>query len=157
MDVPLRNSNLNETIFILHFCLLHISEEAAKRKAASGAEIAFDYDAPPTATVVGPEPAAPDDENSCDPPFVAPVNFEIPTDLDRPDTMKEHAIIEKTAKFIASQDSQMEILLRAKQAANPQFDFLSPGGRLYRYYRHVLMAVKTNQYPEDVPEEGKFN
>lgn len=68
--------------------------------------------------------------------------------------MKEHAIIEKTAKFIASQDSQMEILLRAKQAGNPQFDFLSPGGRLYRYYRHVLMAIKTNQYPEDVPEEG---
>lgn len=69
--------------------------------------------------------------------------------------MKEHAIIEKTAKFIASQDSQMEILLRAKQAANPQFDFLSPGGRLYRYYRHVLMAVKTNQYPENLPEEGR--
>ncbi|EAT39503.1 AAEL008703-PA [Aedes aegypti] len=67
--------------------------------------------------------------------------------------MKEHAIIEKTAKFIASQDSQMEILLRAKQAANPQFGFLSPGGRLYRYYRHMLMAIKTNQYPEEVPEE----
>lgn len=130
-------------------------EEAAKRKAAIGAEIAFDYNAPPPAetTIVGPEPATPDDENSSDPPFVVPRNFEIPTELDRPDTMKEHAIIEKTAKFIASQDSQMEILLRAKQAANPQFDFLNPGGRLYRYYRHVLMAIKTNQYPENVPEE----
>lgn len=108
--------------------------------------------------MVGPEPAAPgdDDENSCDPPFVAPANFEIPSELDVPDTMKEHAIIEKTAKFIASQDSQMEILLRAKQAANPQFGFLSPGGRLYRYYRHMLMAIKTNQYPEEVPEEGLF-
>nr|XP_019540201.2 protein suppressor of white apricot [Aedes albopictus] len=130
-------------------------EEAAKRAAAAGAQIAFDYDAP-AATVVGPEPAAPgddDDENSCDPPFVAPANFEIPSELDVPDTMKEHAIIEKTAKFIASQDSQMEILLRAKQAANPQFGFLSPGGRLYRYYRHMLMAIKTNQYPEEVPEE----
>ncbi|XP_058824150.1 protein suppressor of white apricot isoform X2 [Topomyia yanbarensis] len=140
-------------------------EEAAKRLAASSVEIAFDYDAATTTEVadgtnaiVGPVPADPsmatDDENSSDPPFVAPSNFEIPQDLaDLPETMKEHAIIEKTAKFIASQDSQMEILLRAKQAANPQFDFLSPGGRLYRYYRHVLMAIKTNRYPEDVPEE----
>ncbi|XP_062560834.1 protein suppressor of white apricot [Armigeres subalbatus] len=129
-------------------------EEKAKREAEAGAEIPFDYDAPP-APVVGPEPAAvgDDDENSLDPPFVAPTNFEIPSELDVPETMKEHAIIEKTAKFIASQDSQMEILLRAKQADNPQFGFLSPGGRLYRYYRHMLMAIKTNQYPEEVPEE----
>ncbi|XP_053690557.1 protein suppressor of white apricot isoform X2 [Sabethes cyaneus] len=111
--------------------------------------------------MVGPAPADPlisadsvEDENSLDPPFVAPANFEIPSDLvELPETMKEHAIVEKTAKFIASQDSQMEILLRAKQAANPQFDFLNPGGRLYRYYRHVLMAIKTNRYPEEVPEE----
>ncbi|XP_055545766.1 protein suppressor of white apricot [Wyeomyia smithii] len=139
-------------------------EEAAKRQAAIGAEIGFDYDAATSATdastIVGPAPADPstadglDDENSLDPPFVAPANFEIPSDLvELPETMKEHAIVEKTAKFIASQDSQMEILLRAKQAANPQFDFLSPGGRLYRYYRHVLMAIKTNRYPEEVPEE----
>ncbi|XP_039448786.1 protein suppressor of white apricot [Culex pipiens pallens] len=134
-------------------------EEAAKRQALSGAEIAFDYDAPSAdgATMVGPVPAdsagiGDDDENSLDPPFEAPKGFEIPTDLELPETMKEHAIIEKTAKFIASQDSQMEILLRAKQAANPQFGFLSPGGKLYRYYRHVLMAIKTNRYPEEVEE-----
>lgn len=135
------------------------TEEAAKRQALSGAEIAFDYDAPSAdgATMVGPVPAdsagiGDDDENSLDPPFEAPKGFEIPTDLELPETMKEHAIIEKTAKFIASQDSQMEILLRAKQAANPQFGFLSPGGKLYRYYRHVLMAIKTNRYPEEVEE-----
>uniref|UniRef100_A0A8D8CNG4 Protein suppressor of white apricot n=1 Tax=Culex pipiens TaxID=7175 RepID=A0A8D8CNG4_CULPI len=108
--------------------------------------------------MVGPVPAdsagiGDDDENSLDPPFEAPKGFEIPTDLELPETMKEHAIIEKTAKFIASQDSQMEILLRAKQAGNPQFGFLSPGGKLYRYYRHVLMAIKTNRYPEEVPEK----
>uniref|UniRef100_A0A1Q3FCK9 Putative splicing factor suppressor of white-apricot n=1 Tax=Culex tarsalis TaxID=7177 RepID=A0A1Q3FCK9_CULTA len=134
-------------------------EEAAKRQALSGAEIAFDYDAAPAegAAMVGPVPAdsagvGDDDENSSDPPFEAPKGFEIPSDLELPETMKEHAIIEKTAKFIASQDSQMEILLRAKQAANPQFGFLSPGGKLYRYYRHVLMAIKTNRYPEEVEE-----
>ncbi|XP_055640513.1 protein suppressor of white apricot isoform X2 [Toxorhynchites rutilus septentrionalis] len=141
-------------------------EEAAKRQSADGAEIPFNYDSSSVATnatVVGPEPSdatvssVADDENSTDPPFVALANFDIPSDLDLPDTMKEHAIIEKTAKFIASQDSQMEILLRAKQAANPQFDFLGPGGRLYRYYRHVLMAIKTNQYPEDVPAEEESN
>lgn len=131
-------------------------EEAAKRQALSGAEIAFDYDAAPAdGAAIGPVTAesagaGEDDENSSDPPFEAPSGFEIPPDLELPETMKEHAIIEKTAKFIASQDSQMEILLRAKQAANPQFDFLSPGGKLYRYYRHVLMAIKTNRYPEEV-------
>ncbi|XP_055612302.1 protein suppressor of white apricot-like [Uranotaenia lowii] len=136
-------------------------EEAAKRASAAGAEIAFNYDDPQGtgedgtgSPTVGPKPPeAGEEDDSLDPPFVAPANFEIPHDLERPDTMKEHAIIEKTAKFIASQDSQMEILLKAKQAANPQFDFLNPGGHLYRYYRHVLMAVKTNQYPEEVPEE----
>ncbi|XP_034472027.1 protein suppressor of white apricot isoform X2 [Drosophila innubila] len=63
-----------------------------------------------------------------------------------PDTMKQHAIIEKTARFIATQGAQMEILIKAKQANNAQFDFLSQGGQLQPYYRHLLSAIKQGKY-----------
>jgi len=56
--------------------------------------------------------------------------------------MKQHAIIEKTARFIATQGAQMEILIKAKQANNAQFDFLSQGGQLQPYYRHLLAVIK---------------
>lgn len=39
----------------------------------------------------------------------------------------------------------MEILLKAKQAGNPQFDFLSHDSSLHSYYRHILMAIKTGR------------
>lgn len=60
--------------------------------------------------------------------------------------MKEHAIIEKTAKFIASQGLQMEILMKAKQANNAQFDFLNIGGKCNAYYKHILGLIKNNTY-----------
>jgi Surp module len=73
--------------------------------------------------------------------------------------MKLHAIIEKTARFIAGQGAQMEILLKAKQANNRQFDFLNQDCKYFNYYRHVLSAMKNNCYPvleEPVePKESK--
>lgn len=46
----------------------------------------------------------------------------------------------------------MEILIKAKQANNPQFSFLSIDGELYPYYRHVLEAIKSGKYnPEKEP------
>lgn len=48
----------------------------------------------------------------------------------------------------------MEILIKAKQANNPQFSFLSIDGTLYRYYRLILDAIKTGKYnPEKQPEK----
>lgn len=69
--------------------------------------------------------------------------------------MKLHAIIEKTAKFIASQGPQMEILIKAKQSNNPQFEFLNRNNRVNDYYKHVLNALKSGSYPveEVAPEE----
>lgn len=64
----------------------------------------------------------------------------------QPETLKQHAIIEKTARFIATQGAQMEILIKAKQANNAQFDFLSQGGQLQPYYRHLLAAIKQGKY-----------
>lgn len=48
----------------------------------------------------------------------------------------------------------MEILIKAKQANNPQFSFLSIDGRLHQYYRYILDAIKTGKYnPEKQPEK----
>lgn len=66
--------------------------------------------------------------------------------------MKLHAVIEKTAKFIATQGPQMEILIKAKQSNNLQFEFLNINNRLNRYYKHLLNAVKHGFYPADEPE-----
>lgn len=66
--------------------------------------------------------------------------------------MKLHAVIEKTAKFIAAQGPQMEILIKAKQSNNPQFEFLNQTNVLNPYYKHVLNAVKNGYYPAEDPE-----
>ena len=63
--------------------------------------------------------------------------------------MKQHAIIEKTARFIASQGMQMEILLKAKQSNNIQFDFLAINGVLNPYYKYILNAIKNGTYPAE--------
>ena len=63
--------------------------------------------------------------------------------------MKQHAIIEKTARFIASQGVQMEILLKAKQSNNMQFEFLSANSILNAYYKFMINAIKQGQYPAE--------
>ncbi|XP_063704361.1 splicing factor, suppressor of white-apricot homolog [Culicoides brevitarsis] len=119
---------------------------------SNGAKIGFNYDG--DAATVGPK--GPDDEESQDgleaEPFVLPEGFVVPPDMEVPENMKQHAVIEKTARFIASQGIQMEILLKAKQSNNPQFSFLIHDDRLWPYYKHVLEAIKTKVYPEKKPE-----
>lgn len=65
------------------------------------------------------------DGQESDEPFVVPEGLVLPDQLQLPTTMKEHNLIEKTARFINKQGAQMEILLKAKQSCNSQFDFLS--------------------------------
>lgn len=76
----------------------------------------------------------------------------------QPDTQKQNAIIEKTAKFIATQGAQMEILIKAKQGDNSQFKFLNKGDELHPYYMALIALVKAGKWPEKTPEvvEGKF-
>ncbi|XP_075232655.1 uncharacterized protein LOC142331003 [Lycorma delicatula] len=81
-----------------------------------------------------------------DEPFIAPPELDVPEDMVLPETVKLNAIIEKTAIFIIQQGSQMEIILKMKQASNPQFEFLSYHSALHGYYRHVLMAIKSGRY-----------
>ncbi|XP_062868266.1 splicing factor, suppressor of white-apricot homolog [Trichomycterus rosablanca] len=89
-----------------------------------------------------PEPQEEDGEE----PFVAPPGLIIPSDVELPATVKTHAIIERTANFVCKQGAQFEIVLKAKQAGNSQFDFLRFDHYLNPYYKHILRAMKEGRY-----------
>lgn len=73
--------------------------------------------------------------------------------LFQPATTKTHAIIERTANFVCKQGAQFEIVLKAKQAGNSQFDFLRFDHYLNPYYKHILRAMKEGRYTP--ASEGK--
>ncbi|XP_048753433.2 splicing factor, suppressor of white-apricot homolog isoform X2 [Ostrea edulis] len=79
-------------------------------------------------------------------PFTVPQELNLPSDITPPDTEKANAIIEKTAKFVAKQGAQMEILIKTKQANNPQFDFLHFENPLNLYYKHMVKMIKSGKY-----------
>ncbi|XP_068609080.1 splicing factor, suppressor of white-apricot homolog [Brachionichthys hirsutus] len=79
-------------------------------------------------------------------PFVAPSGLAIPPDVELPATIKTHNIIERTASFVCQQGGQFEIVLKAKQARNSQFDFLRFDHYLNPYYRQILLAMKEGRY-----------
>lgn len=69
-----------------------------------------------------------------------------------------HAIIERTANFVCRQGAQFEIMLKARQARNSQFDFLRFDHYLNPYYRFIQKAMKEGRYTvlaESKGEEGK--
>ena len=72
----------------------------------------------------------------------------------QPLTNKEAAIVEKTAKFIASHGMQMEIMMKTKQANNPKFLFMHFEDPLHPYYRHVVKMIKSGKF-KPVFEEAK--
>jgi hypothetical protein len=98
-----------------------------------------------------------DDDNE---PFTPHVDLKLPPEMEVPPTIKLNQIIEKTAKFIASQGPQMEILLKTKQASNAQFLFLNHDGQYNSYYKHILSMMRNKTYPVlllDTQNNGKDN
>ncbi|XP_050520941.1 protein suppressor of white apricot [Daktulosphaira vitifoliae] len=87
-----------------------------------------------------------DYETELEEAFIPPRELDIPSNMHVPPTKKLNAIIEKTALFISKHGAQMEVLLKAKQAHNPQFEFLSYDQPLYPYYQHVLAAIRSCRY-----------
>ncbi|XP_075983557.1 suppressor of white-apricot isoform X4 [Anticarsia gemmatalis] len=119
-------------------------EEELKRLHAAGyGQVGFNYDAP-----AEPTPATPPVE--IDEPFLPTAAFKalLPVDIVLPESLKQNAIIEKTANFIASQGAQMEILIKAKQRDNPQFQFLGRDSNLHPYYTALIGLVKAGKWPE---------
>lgn len=45
----------------------------------------------------------------------------------------------------------MEILIKAKQSNNPQFEFLNQSSRLNKFYKHTLQSMKQGSYPIGPP------
>ncbi|PNF25637.1 hypothetical protein B7P43_G00642 [Cryptotermes secundus] len=141
---------------------LYQEEELKRLHKALGSksygEVAFNYDEDQGSgkhvEKVGGEPAEEEVEGG-DEPFIAPPELDIPINMTLPDSVKLNAIIEKTALFISQQGAQMEILLKMKQANNPQFQFLSFDSPLHPYYRHLLMAIKTGRYRPKTQEQDK--
>ncbi|KAJ3605227.1 hypothetical protein NHX12_027277 [Muraenolepis orangiensis] len=86
-------------------------------------------------------------------PFVAPAGLTIPPDVELPATCKTHAIIERTANFVSQQGAQFEIVLKAKQSGNSQFDFLAFDHYLNPYYKHILLAMKEGRYASAVDKK----
>ncbi|XP_067862291.1 splicing factor, suppressor of white-apricot homolog isoform X2 [Heptranchias perlo] len=79
-------------------------------------------------------------------PYTAPPGLLVPSDVEVPATSKMHAIIERTAKFVCKQGTPFEIMLKAKQAQNSQFDFLRFDHYLNPYYKHILKTMKEGKY-----------
>ncbi|XP_068418653.1 splicing factor, suppressor of white-apricot homolog isoform X3 [Eschrichtius robustus] len=91
-------------------------------------------------------------------PFIAPLGLNVPSDVELPPTAKMHAIIERTANFVCKQGAQFEIMLKAKQARNSQFDFLRFDHYLNPYYKFIQKAMKEGRYTvlaENKSEEKK--
>ncbi|XP_060806531.1 protein suppressor of white apricot isoform X1 [Amyelois transitella] len=123
-------------------------EEELKRLHAAGyGQVGFNYDTPQAPQQ--PPPVEPDE------PFVPTPTYKalFSTDIVMPTSEKQNAIIEKTAKFIASQGAQMEILIKTKQTDNPQFKFLNRDSVLHPYYTALTALVKAGKWPEKIPEQ----
>ncbi|CAG8679220.1 186_t:CDS:2 [Dentiscutata erythropus] len=81
--------------------------------------------------------------------------YSVPKGMTTPSDDRVDEIIERTAKFLnSSTDSQMEIVIQAKQANNPKFSFLNKDDPLYPYYKHVRLLLQTGLFSyEDSDKE----
>ncbi|CAF3763277.1 unnamed protein product [Rotaria socialis] len=87
-----------------------------------------------------------DDDDDEYEPFYPSEKLQIPYGMDIPESIKLNAVIEKTASFVSTSGLQMEIVLKTKQANNPQFDFLKYDHYLNPYYRHLIIMIKSGKY-----------
>ncbi|XP_011305382.1 splicing factor, suppressor of white-apricot homolog isoform X2 [Fopius arisanus] len=138
---------------------MYHEEEMKRLHQALGSEhtygqVAYNYDDQDSQTAIGEDSQSPkpsDGSQEDDQAFVLPPELEVPEGTVLPETQKLDAIITKTALFISRQGSQMEILIKAKQANNPQFSFLSIDGPLHPYYKIVLEAIKSGKFNPEKP------
>ncbi|UJR25160.1 hypothetical protein I4U23_006518 [Adineta vaga] len=135
-------------------------EEELKRKNADKNtynQVGFNYqESNPTVTKTTEEPSQSLDDDEYE-PFYPSEKLQIPYGMDIPESIKLNAIIEKTASFVSTSGVQMEIVLKTKQANNPQFDFLKYDHYLNPYYRHLIIMIKSGKYRPNVDNNSNTN
>nr|CAG4649412.1 EOG090X07RL [Scapholeberis mucronata]SVE93672.1 EOG090X07RL [Scapholeberis mucronata] len=89
--------------------------------------------------------------------YVPPPMLDVPPDIIVPPTQKLARIVEKTALFISCQGTQMEIIVKAKQANNPMFQFLHFDNALHPFYRHVLATIRNGTYVVPAEDSTEVN
>ncbi|XP_046684047.1 splicing factor, suppressor of white-apricot homolog isoform X2 [Homalodisca vitripennis] len=83
----------------------------------------------------------PDDEE-----FIPSPLLDIPPNMLLPRTVRKNQIIEKTAAHVAVHGSQVEIVIKTRQAKNEKLNFLRVDNPLYPYYQFVLSSIKSGRY-----------
>ena len=74
----------------------------------------------------------------------------------QPDTEMTHALIETTAKYVASNGPQMESLIKTRQAGSTKFDFLRAEDKLHPYYLHMVQLMKSGKYNPNEKMKSKI-
>ena len=79
-------------------------------------------------------------------PFALPQGLAPPEDdIALPTSAKQGAIIDKTAKFVAENGAQMEIIIKTRQTSK-LFGFLDWEHAQHRYYQYVVEKIKSGEY-----------
>lgn len=134
--------------------LTTLAEEEAKRQQAQQSgefkEVAFQYDqgsSEADATAIASHEAETADVSlEVEEGFVVPAGVGTPPGMLAPRSSRHFQLIAKTAKFVAQQGKQMEIFLKAKQANNTNFRFLTFDDPLNPFYLHVVDMIAQGKY-----------
>ncbi|KAL7061929.1 hypothetical protein AAHC03_0783 [Spirometra sp. Aus1] len=132
----------------------------------AGSQRELDVDRPKSASDnIPPKPEESDSDmtssarTSDNAPYVCPPELVLPPYMVLPQSDRQAAIIERTAVFIARNSTQMEIVLKAKQASNSQFQFLNYDSELNPFYKELVKLIKAGRYfPKirQLPETNSF-